>query len=394
MGAVGLVALRELIERGRSKAFLIANVVIVLAIALGVLASQLLGDPGPTRLAVADEEADALARVLEQQLAVVGGAPVEVLEAADAGAAEALVREGEADLALVGDGEVLADGGVPRALEPLLGLAAQSLALQDAVADLGVPSYLQPRLLEGSLTVTNVGEDDEAPDEASALVAFGAVVALYALLIIYGQWVAQGIVEEKQSRVVEVVVSTVTPTQLLAGKVLGIGLLGLFQVLLIAGAGVAGLLAATDVAPPAGLGGVVALVLAWYVLGYALYAMLFAATGAVVSRVEDLQSAATPVIVVILAAFFASQFALQDPASTAAEVMALVPLTAPLVQPIRGAAGLGSPLEVLAGVALALAALGLLLPLVARVYAGAVLRTRGRLSLREAYRSGSDAPSG
>ncbi len=394
MGAVGLVAGRELIERGRSKAFLIANVVILLAIALGVLASQLLGDPGPTRLAVADAQADALARVVEQQRAVVGGAPVEVVESADAEAAEALVREGDVDLALVGDGEVLVDGSVPRTLESLLGLAAQSLALQDAVEDLGVPSYLQPRLLEGALTVTNVGETDEAPDEVSALVAFGAVVALYALLIIYGQWVAQGIVEEKQSRVVEVVVSTVTPTQLLAGKVLGIGLLGLLQVLLIAGAGVAGLLAATDVPVPAGLGGVVALLLAWYVLGYALYSTLFAATGAVVSRVEDLQSASTPVIVVILAAFFASQFALQDPASTAAQVMAFVPFTAPLVQPIRGAAGLGSPAEAFAGVALTLAALGVLLPIVARVYAGAVLRTRGRLSLREAYRSGDEAPPG
>ncbi|MFO8074783.1 MAG: ABC transporter permease [Egibacteraceae bacterium] len=394
MGAVGLVALRELIERGRSKAFLVANVIIVLAIALGVLASQLFGDPGATRLAVADEEAEELARIVEQQRAVVGAGTVEVVETADAGSAEELVREGEADLALVGQGEVLVDGAVPRSIEPLLGLASQSLALQRAVADLGVPSYLQARVLEGSLAVTNVGEDEEGPDEASALVAFGAVVALYALLIIYGQWVAQGIVEEKQSRVVEVVVSTVTPTQLLAGKVLGIGLLGLLQVLLIAGASVTGLLVGTDLALPTGLGGVIGLVLGWYILGYALYATLFAVSGAVVSRVEDLQSAATPVIIVILAAFFASQFALQDPSSTAAQVMALVPLTAPLVQPIRGAAGLGSALEVLAGAALTLAALGVLLPVVARVYAGAVLRTRGRLSLREAYRSGSGAPAG
>jgi ABC-2 type transport system permease protein len=204
---------------------------------------------------------------------------------------------------------------------------------------------------------------------------------------LFGQWVAQGIVEEKQSRVVEVLLASLRPTELLAGKVLGIGALGLLQILLLAGVGVGGLLL-TDVVdvPPAAWGGL-ALVIPWYVLGFLLYAALFAMAGSVVSRVEDMQSAIMPVIVVLVLALFAAQIALSNPTGTIATVAGVLPLTAPIVQPVLLAMGVTSWLQISSAIALALAAIAVMLPLAARIYRGGVLRTRGRVSFREAWKT-------
>ena len=392
MGLLWVVAGRELTERARSKAFLISNVIILAAIALAATLPQLLGDPGVHRVGVTDAASSELATVAEAQTAAGGLGTVEVVDLADLAAAEDAVIDGEVDLAIVGGDTLLVDDGIPASLESVLRLGAQSLALEDALEDAGLPPGQRSRLLGGgALTVDQVTAPDTAREEAqdalatAGPVAYLAIVALYGLLIFYGQWVAQGIVEEKQSRVVEVVLSTVSTRQLLAGKVLGIGVLGLGQILLIAAAGTAALLFATDIEPPAGLGSIIAVVLAWYLLGYTIYALLFAVTGAIVARVEDLQSAATPIVIVIVAGFAAAQFALQNPTGTLSVVLGYVPLTAPLIQPIRVAAEAAGPIEITVAVGLGLATVALLVPLVARLYAGGVLRTRARVRLRDAW---------
>ena len=398
MGLLRIVAARELTERARSKAFLISNIIILAAIGLGAALPQLLGEPGLQRIGVTDDASADLAAVAEAQAAAGGSGTVEVVEVDDADVAEAAIIEGDLDLAIIGGATVLTDGGLPGSLESVLRLGSQSLTLEQALAEAGIPPGERSRLLGGgTLTIEQVTASDadrEAARDALATagpVAYLAVVALYGLLIFYGQWVAQGIVEEKQSRVVEVILSTVSTRQLLAGKVLGIGALGLGQILLIAGAGTAALLFVTDVDPPPGMATIVGVVLAWYLLGYAIYALLFAVTGAIVARVEDLQSAATPIVIVIVAGFGAAQFALQNPTGTLSVVLGYVPLTAPLIQPIRVAAEAAAPLEIVVSVALGIATVVALVPLVARLYAGGVLRTRTRVRLREAWGQRSPA---
>jgi ABC-type Na+ efflux pump permease subunit len=206
---------------------------------------------------------------------------------------------------------------------------------------------------------------------------FGAVFLLYGLLAVYGQWVAQGIVEEKQSRVVEVLLASLRPTELLAGKILGLGALGLVQILLLAGVAAGGLLATDVIEVPPAAWGALGLVIPWYVLGFLLYATLFAMAGAIVSRVEDMQSAVMPVIIVLVLALFAAQFALAEPTSTVATVAGLLPLTAPIVQPILLAVGATSWVQVLLAIVLALTAIAVMVPLSARIYRGGVLRTHG-----------------
>ena len=103
------------------------------------------------------------------------------------------------------------------------------------------------------------------------------VAVLYSLLVLFGQFLAQGVVEEKSSRVVELLLATLKPWQLLAGKIVGLGLLGLAQIVVIAGVGVAGALAFDVISLPGQLIGTVVGLVAWFVLGYALYAAVFAA---------------------------------------------------------------------------------------------------------------------
>ena len=240
-----------------------------------------------------------------------------------------------------------------------------------------------------ALTVEQMAEGDAALDmfDPAVIVVLAAVFLLYGLLAVFGQWVAQGIVEEKQSRVVEVLLASLRPTELLSGKVLGLGALGLLQILLLAGVG-AGRLLVTEVVevPPAAWGGL-ALVIPWYVLRFLPYAALFAMAGSVVSRVEDMQSAVLPVIVVLVLALHAAQIALSDPTGTIATVAGVVPLTAPIVQPVLLAMGVSSWPQIAVAIVLALATIALLLPVSARIYRGGVLRTSGRVSFRDAWRA-------
>ena len=135
-------------------------------------------------------------------------------------------------------------------------------------------------------------------------------------LAIYGQWVLAGVVEEKSNRVVELILSTVRPRHLLVGKVVGIGLLGLTQLALVAGLA-AVLLAAGVYDAPASLGRSVALVVPWFALGFALYAVAYATAGALAAQQQDANSAGQPVTYTLLAAFFVGYAALSADAESA-----------------------------------------------------------------------------
>lgn len=127
--------------------------------------------------------------------------------------------------------------------------------------------------------------------------------------------------------------------------------------------------------------------MAWFVLGYALYACAFAVSGALVSRQEELQNAVAPLTLVVFAALFAAFAALNDPGGLVARVASFLPPTAPMVLPVRMILGGVAAWEVVASVVVTLAGIGLLVPFAARVYRGAVLRTGAKVRLREAYRA-------
>jgi ABC-2 type transport system permease protein len=203
----------------------------------------------------------------------------------------------------------------------------------------------------------------------------------------FGTAVAQGVVEEKSSRVVEILLATIRPWQLLAGKIIGIGVLGLLPLALTAlvGLAVASATGAIDLRS-ADLG-TLGVVLVWFVLGYLFYASIYAISGVIVSRQEDLQSSSTPVTLILVAGYLVAFPVVDDPSSSLAVITSLVPFTAPIVMPVRVAVGEASGLEIVASLGILVAAIGLLIPLGARIYEGAVLRMGKPMKLREALRA-------
>jgi ABC-2 type transport system permease protein len=203
-----------------------------------------------------------------------------------------------------------------------------------------------------------------------------------------GQMVAQGVVEEKSSRVVELLLSTVRPWQLMAGKVLGIGLVGLIQVVIY---GVIGLVggAATGVLPNIGsaTSAVIGLII-WYILGFLLYSLAFAGAGALVSRQEDAAGVVMPILMFVIAAWVVGiSLVPSDPNNTVALIMSLIPMFAPTLMPMRIAMGVVPFWQYGLAVVLTVALIPALLWLAGRIYRNGVLRTGARVKLSEALKA-------
>ena len=189
---------------------------------------------------------------------------------------------------------------------------------------------------------------------------------------------------------VEVLLAAVRPWQLLAGKVLGIGVLGLVQF------GVTILLAAVAITitglfdlPELPLVNVANLVL-WFVLGFVVYAVLYGTAGALVNRMEDAQTTALPVTLLAGGGFFVSIAALDDPNGVVALVGTLIPLTAPFVVPVRAVLGAITVWEYLAAIVITVGSIVLLIMLAGRIYAGGLLRYGSRVKVTEAWRSATE----
>lgn len=372
--AAALVARREIVERVRERSLLISTVVTIAIIAAIVVLPTALGfgDDERYKVAVAGPQAE---RVAQAARAVAPGfdARIEVVRVADDGAVRRSVNAEDSDAGITSSGDSIV---VREELEDALGLALQEGSRRRRVRE-QPPPPLPVRTL------------DAAAKDSGELqsLAFVAVILLYGQLIGYGFWLASGIVEEKASRIVEVLLATIPPRALLLGKIVGIGLVGFGQLLLIGLIGV-GLGVATGTVDLAGDAiGAVAVVLAWFLLGYAFYACMFAMAGALVPRQEDIQNSTGPLTVVLVGSFLLSFSAIEEPGGTLARVLSVVPPTAPMVSPVRIIAGDMPLAEIALSIAVLLVSTGLLVAAAARVYENAVLRTSTRVRLRDAWRS-------
>jgi ABC-2 type transport system permease protein len=212
---------------------------------------------------------------------------------------------------------------------------------------------------------------------------------LYVALLTYGQFIAQGVVEEKANRIVEILLSTVKPYELLIGKVVGIGLVGLLQLGLISVFAFAVVTLTGAFTVPAAAAGVLLYGLLWFILGYFFYAVLFAAAGSLVSRTEEVQSVALPVTMLAIIAWLVAIGVLTpmfdgSPMSTLGIVLALIPFISPVIMPTGMATGDIAPWLALLGIVLTLVLSAAATWLAARIYANSVLRLGARVKLRDA----------
>jgi ABC-2 type transport system permease protein len=381
---VRLVAAREISARVRDKNFIISSAVILLLL-IGTLALQVAFSSGSeeTRVGVVGDAAQ-----LQPALQAQGEAldvDVEVVELEDEAAGRAAIEAEEVDGVLVsegsGDAELLVQQSVGGSLQAVVRGAVAQLSVAEQLAAAGITSLDVPEV-----TVTALDPDADA-DGQRVIVAIIGVGVLYGLLILFGQFVAQGVVEEKASRVVELLLATMKPWQLLAGKILGLGLLGLAQIVVIAAVGVGGALAFDLVDIPGELIGTAVSVVGWFVLGYAFYAAIFAVAASLVSRQEDLGTVVMPTTLVLVVAFIVGIQASSNPDGALAVVTSYVPGLSPLVMPVRQAAGDVAVWEIALSVVLMLIAIALIVRLGGRVYAGALLRTSGKTTLRDALKA-------
>ena len=382
--AVALVARREISTKLREKAFLISVAVTVAIIVLVAVVPPLLGAGGSTkyRLAAVGGGAVAVAEEAKRQAGAFDAEITVVPIAAD----EVDATLGDVDAVLTSSGlraQEEPDDDLVNAVQAASRQARQAAALRDAGLE---GAELRAALNPPPLSVSTVEAVDPDRDRKAAF-AFVAILALYAQLLTFGYLLASGVVEEKASRVVEVLLSTIRPKDLLAGKVIGLGLLGFVQLVLMTAVGLAAATASGALEVDGDILGAAALAVGWFVLGYAFYACLFACAGAIVPRQEELQSTMTPLTMVILVSFFVSFIVLEDPDGTVARVTSFIPFSAPITMPPRIALGEASTFEILAAIAITAGATLALIPLAGRIYSGAVLRTGSAVKLREAWRA-------
>jgi ABC-2 type transport system permease protein len=382
------VARREMRERARSRGFRISTLLMLLVVIAMVVLPGLLDTSEATKdVGITG----ARSRVFEQALSGQGDsgdATIRLRRYDDLAAGERALRDEQVDVLVVDGRRVEWRGRADTGLQALVTGAIQVAAVKERAAAAGVdPGTLARILTPVPVETVQIGSapgrsvDDET---AAALMT----VALLMAIVIYGNLVLTGVVEEKSSRVVEVLLARIPARALLGGKVVGIGLLGFGQLALTA---IAALLASMTVASvdlPAVTTGVLVWVLVWFVLGYALYAMVYGALGSLASRTEDAQAVAGPVGYALVAGYWASFLAISaDPDGPWARVLSLFPATAPLAMPGRIALGTTAWWEPPVAVLLTLAAIAGLISFAGRVYQNAVLHTGAALRLRDAWHS-------
>ncbi|ABG96798.1 possible ABC transporter, permease component [Rhodococcus jostii RHA1] len=385
--AIGLVARREFLTQVAKKSFVISNVIILLAIVGGIVAYSLFsgGDDERATIGLVGDQSLAPALVATGDAV---GTPVDVVPTTDEQAARDEVENGDLDVALIPgiDGSVTAvtESEIGSGLRTVIDAAVVQQAQAGALAAQGVdPAQLAEATGRAVVTVDALDPPDPEKGQRVAL-SIAVVVLLYMQIMMFGMYVAMGVVEEKSSRVVELLLSTLRPLQLLWGKVIGIGAVGLVQLTAYGVAGVAAGLA-TGVLTVTGTAiGVLAGTLGWFVLGFAFFAVLYAAAGSMVSRQEDVNATASPLMVLIVIMFFSAFSSVSNPDGTLSNVLSWIPPFSAILMPLRIAAGVASPVQVVVTVALMLAVTAALSVLAAKIYQRSILRIGKVVSWKEA----------
>ncbi len=230
--AIALVAGREFQTQVQKKSFLISNGIILVAIVVGIVAMSIFGGGDEDRPTVGVVGGSSLSVTLGA-LGEATGSPLDISELPDAEAGRAQVTEGELDVALVpgdaGSITALTESDIDTTLKSLIDAAVAQEAQSAALTGRGVdPADIAAATAEATVTVEAIDPPDPEQGERMIL-AIVAVILLYMQILMFGMYVAMGVVEEKSSRVVELLLSTLRPLQLLWGKIFGIGAVGLLQ---------------------------------------------------------------------------------------------------------------------------------------------------------------------
>jgi ABC-2 type transport system permease protein len=408
---IRLVARREFTERARSRAFVFSTILLAglaVVVALIPLAVRLVDKATVSRVAVVASEPGLAAKAtttldsfLNAKLEANGSTAgkFSFVTATDEATAADDVREGRLVAAIsisrTPDGgldfRVISAGALAADRAQLLQVGSFAVGILDWTAS--APAATRPFITPTFAVVDSGaigGGTATAPDAADyasrRIVGIVFVVLSFLTLVFYGLWVASGVVAEKTGRVMELLISAATAPQLVIGKILGIGLAGLAQVTfvlapavlaLLASGGIGNALLGPDSGASASLSalspGLIAAFLCYFVLGFAVYAGLYAAAGSLLSRAEDLQTVALPLSLPAVAGYFPAVLALSGSSAGFIRVASYVPLWSPFVMMSRLAVGTVAPWEVALSLGLLVATVPLVTWGAIRVYRAGVL---------------------
>lgn len=380
---VMLVAARDFKERVASRAFQLSTGLTVLLVVGFILVPTFIDTDGTTEWAigVVGEELGGLA-------AAVGAGAGDSISASttsfeDKSAARTALENNEVDIVVDATGTILVGNSSDDQLTTLVATVLASLAVAEQAQELGIDASQLTDLFTAGPQVERLTEKQDSNDGDRAF-AFFATIILFMSIVTYGSWILIGVIEEKTNRVVEVVLGTVRPHQLLAGKVLGIGILGVAQVVLIGAAAITVMSIQDAFEIPAAAGTVLAWAFVWYILGFSFYAVAYAAAGSLVSRQEEAQNAAFPLTMMLMAAYLVASFSVTGE-NPVLRISSLLPMFAPMTMPIRIAGGDAQTWEVALSLALMVVATYGLIRFAGRVYAGGLLQSGSRVKWREAW---------
>lgn len=350
-----LVAEREITTRLRSKAFLVSTGILLVLVLAGVLASGLIanagGIGGPTQVAAVGTAA-----------APLEAAGFEVTQAPDRPAAEQLVLDGDVDAAVIPGGDTPVD----------LTVLAKDSPPSDVL-----------QALSAAPTLELLAPTSENPFLAYIIaIAFGLVFMMSA--VTFGTTIAQSVVEEKQTRIVEILLATVPARTILAGKILGNSILAIAQVVAIAGLASVGMLATGQDLLLGELGTALIWFGVLFAFGFVLLAALYAALASLVSRQEDIGSVTSPVMMLVMLPYMGVIVFYNNP--TALAIMSYVPFSAPVGMPMRLYLGTAAWWEPVLSLGVLAVSIALVWAIGARIYEGSILRTGVRVKLTEALK--------
>lgn len=348
-----MVAEREVVTQVRTKSFIISTAILLGAVLVSIVAGALLsGNDDPTQVAVVGQVADVVTQSED----------LEPVEAADRAAAERLVRDGEVSAAIVPDDQ-----------SPLgVVVIALDETPEGVVAALSVAPEVE--LLEPSDT-------DEG---LRYLVSFGFGLVFLMSASAFGTTIAQSTVQEKQSRVVEILLAAVPSRALLAGKILGNSVLAFGQTAALAGMAVIGLMVTGQDDVLEMLGSPLVWFVGFFLIGFVLLAAMYAASASLVSRVEDVGSVLTPAMMLTMIPYFGVIFFNDN--EVVLNVLSYVPFSAPVAMPMRLFLGDAAWWEPLIALALLVVTTVGVIAVGAKIYERSLLRTGARVKLGEVLR--------
>ena len=384
---IWLVALREIRERGRSRAYRASLVAMVLVVVGAIVLPTLLDDRNGVRhVGLTGEFSTELGASIEAQ-GDASDVGTDIREYATVASGREAVRDGDIHVLVIDGRQLEWQRRIDPELRATTVAAIQSLALRERAESAGIdPEQLRSLITPVTITDIELGQvAGRDPDDETA--TFIMTVLLFFALSTYGTMVLSGVVEEKSTRVVEVLLARMPARNLLAGKIAGIGLLGFGQFALTALAAGLATLFVDRFDVPSISGALLAWLVAWFVLGYALYATLFGAMGSLASRVEDTQTVAGPITALLILVYFVSFATIGSPDTTWAQLVSFFPATAPLAMPVRLAMSEPAWWEPIFAAVLTTGAILGLVRIGGRIYTRAILHSGPTLKLTEVLRN-------